>query len=360
LPPKNLDLDWKPRLPEDLNAGIGIVGAGAIVAGAHLPAYRMAGFNVVGITNRTRSRAEDLARKFDIPKVYDDLEDMLADERISIIDIAASPWAQFDLAVMAADAGRHILCQKPLHEELADAHRLVAAIDSSGVKVAVNQQLRWDARMRASRQIIDEGWLGTPTITTVYVSILNPWDLEFLAESRYQEIMYHSIHYFDTMRFLFGEPDRVYCSTGAPPGSDSTKETRSTTALEYDAGHTVLVHSSTDNPSGKNFARFRFEGTDGVISGDYDLFTGDVEGNPETLSLWSSHLPTKEWTEVFIPERRVPDAFIGPMASLMCAVEDDGTPDPSAEDNLNTIRLLHAIYESAREHQVVEMATFGV
>jgi predicted dehydrogenase len=64
--------------------------------------------------------------------------------------------------------------------------------------------------------------------------------------------------------------------------------------------------------------------------------------------------------EVFIPERRVPDAFIGPMASLMCSIEDDGTPDPSAEDNLNTIRLLHAIYESAREHQVIEMATFGV
>ena len=355
---KELNLEWNPRLPRDLNAGIGIVGAGAIVAGAHLPAYRLAGFNVVGITNRTRSRAEELAREFDIPNVYANLEDMLADDNISIIDIAVSPWAQFDLAVMAAEAGRHILCQKPLHEELDDARRLVQAIGSTGVKIAVNQQLRWDARMRATRQILDEGWLGKPTVATVNVSIFNPWDLEFLADSKYQEIMYHSIHYFDTMRFLFGEPDRVFCSTGTRQGTDSSKESRSTTVLEYAAGNTVLVHSSTDNPTGKNFAQFRFEGTDGVITGDYDLFTGGAEGNPEKLSVWSRHLPSSDWVEVFIPERRVPDAFIGPMASLMCSVEDDATPDPSAEDNLNTIRLLHAIHESARGHQVVELADF--
>ena len=69
-------------------------------------------------------------------------------------------------------------------------------------------------------------------------------------------------------------------------------------------------------------------------------------GSPETLSVWSSHLRSSEWVEVFIPERRVPDAFIGPMASLMCSAEDDGEPDPSAADNLNTIRLLHAIHQA--------------
>ena len=353
MTPTVLNLDWNPRLPRDMGRGIGIAGAGAIVAGAHLPAYRKAGFNVVGITNRTRSSAESLAEQFDIPNVYDDLDAMLANDAIEIVDIAVSPWAQFDLAVAAAQAGRHLLCQKPLHEELADARRLVDTVAATGVKLAVNQQLRWDGRMRAVRQLLDEGWIGAPTLGTINVHIHNPWDLLFMQTGKYQELMYHSIHYYDTIRYLFGEPARVFCSTGSEPPRGQGTETRSTTVFEYDSGPTVLVHCSTDNPTGKPLVTFRFEGADGVVSGDYDLFTGGG-GNPETLSIYSSRLEPDHATTVTIPERRVPDAFVGPMASLMCAIEDDTEPDPSGADNLNTLRLVHAAYRSAAEHRVVE------
>jgi predicted dehydrogenase len=347
-----LNLEWKPPVPRDLDRGIGIVGAGAIVAGAHLPAYRKAGFNVLGITNRTRSRAEALAAEFAIPHVYDDLDAMLANDAIEIIDIAVAPWTQYDLAVSAAQAGRHLLCQKPMHEELAEARSLVAAIAATGVKLAVNQQLRWDGRMRAVRQLLDEGWIGRPTLGTISVHINNPWNLPFLQESKYQELMYHSIHYFDTIRYLFGEPDRLFCSTGSEPPRGQGTETRSTSVLEYDGGPTVLVHCSTDNPTATPAVTFRFEGSEGLVSGDYDLFTGGG-GNPETLSIYSTKLGAEPATTVTIPERRVPDAFIGPMASLMCAIEDDTDPDPSGQDNLGTLRLVHAAYLSAAEHRVV-------
>ena len=350
MTPQELNLDWNPPLPRNMDRGIGIVGAGAIVA-----AYRKAGFNVAGITNRTRSRAEDLATEFDIPNVYDGLDAMLADDAIEIVDIAVAPWTQYDLAVTAARAGRHLLCQKPMHEELAEAQSLVDAIAATGVKLAVNQQLRWDGRMRAVRQLLDEGWIGSPTLGTINVHTNNPWDLVFLQESKYQELMYHSIHYLDTIRYLFGEPDRLFCSTGSEPPRGQGTETRSTTVLEYDSGPTVLVHCSTDNPTEEPLVTFRFEGSAGVVSGDYDLFTGGG-GNPETLSIYSKKLGANPATTVTIPERRVPDAFIGPMASLMCAVEDDTDPDPSGEDNLGTLRLVHAAYLSAAEHRVVEPA----
>ena len=61
--------------------------------------------------------------------------------------------------------------------------------------------------------------------------------------------MYHSIHYFDIIRYLFGEPARLFCSTGSEPPRSRGTETRSTTVLEYDSGPTVLVHCSTDNPT---------------------------------------------------------------------------------------------------------------
>lgn len=355
LTQKDLDLNWKPRLPRNLQRGIGIVGAGEIVAGAHLPAYKLAGFNVLGIANRTRDRAEKLAQQFNIPNVYNNLDEMLTNDAIEIVDIAVAPWVQYDLAVSAARAGKHLLCQKPLHEELHDAHRLVDIVTEQGVKLAVNQQLRWDGRVRAVHQILREGWIGFPTMGTINVFIHNPWNLVFMQSSKYQEIMYHSIHYLDTIRYLFGEPDRLFCSTGSKPSRGRGAETRSTTVLDYTGGQTVLVHCSTDNLTDKPLASFRFEGSDGVVTGEFDLFTGGG-GNPELLSIYSRKLDPSPSTTISIPERRVPHAFVGPMASLMCAIEDNADPDPSGMDNLGTLRLVHAAYTSAAEHRVIDLS----
>ena len=63
-------LDYKPRMPKRLDRGIGIVGAGGIVNYAHLPAYKKAGFRVVGILDKNREQAEKTARQHGIPKVY--------------------------------------------------------------------------------------------------------------------------------------------------------------------------------------------------------------------------------------------------------------------------------------------------
>ena len=64
------DLDFKPEMPRRLDHGIGIVGAGGVVNYAHLPAYAQAGFKVVGITDKSRERAEKTAADHKIPKVY--------------------------------------------------------------------------------------------------------------------------------------------------------------------------------------------------------------------------------------------------------------------------------------------------
>ena len=70
-------LDYKPRLPERMDRGIGMVGAGGIVNYAHLPAYKKAGFNVIGITDRNRERAERTAKDHGIAKVYATVDELL-------------------------------------------------------------------------------------------------------------------------------------------------------------------------------------------------------------------------------------------------------------------------------------------
>lgn len=354
---KELDIKYLPQMPANKSRGIGIVGAGAIITGAQLPAYKIAGFNVVGITNRTRSRAESAAKSFDIPNVYDNIEDMLSNDDIEILDIALTPDTQMDAVRIAAPTGRHFLCQKPLHEKPALAAQIVKMANEAGVKLAVNQQLRWDGRMRAVKYLFENGYLGEPTLATINVNIHNPFDLPWLGGD-HVEVMYHSIHYFDTIRYLFGEPDRIFSSGGKLSTQDRPGETRSTTILEYASGATVLVHSSSNNTMDTEYAEFRFEGTEGIVRGDFHLFSGAAKGNPRVLTYVSNSLDNRYTFDFHIPELRVPHAFIGPMASLMKAIEEDSTPDPSGEDNLHTVRLVNAIYRSMREHRAIEKSEF--
>ncbi len=74
-------LDYQPKMPRRMDRGIGIVGAGGIVNYAHLPAYKKAGFKVVGITDKNHEQAERTAKQHGIPKVYATVDELLRDWR---------------------------------------------------------------------------------------------------------------------------------------------------------------------------------------------------------------------------------------------------------------------------------------
>ena len=171
----NLDLDYLPVLGNKRDYGIGIIGAGGIVNAAHLPAYRKAGFKVVGLTDMERDKAEQTARRFEVSRVYDSVEALLEDPTVEIVDIAVPPWNQKDLVRQTTAAGKHLLCQKPLSNVYADAIEIVEMAEASGVKLAVNQQMRWDQAVRASRTLLNRGLLGDPASAVIDVSILTEW-----------------------------------------------------------------------------------------------------------------------------------------------------------------------------------------
>ena len=100
------DLKYVPDMPTDVKARkILIIGAGEIVRDSHLPAYKMAGYPVAGIYNRTVKKAQELADKFDIPKVYDDLDKLIADgiEMNAVFDIALP--AEYDCGCIKKTSG---------------------------------------------------------------------------------------------------------------------------------------------------------------------------------------------------------------------------------------------------------------
>jgi predicted dehydrogenase len=126
-------------VPPEHRRPIAIVGAGAIVDVAHLPAYRDAGLEVCGLVDLDRERAAEVAARHGVPNVYGDLDELLADERVEVVDIAVVPWAQPEVLGAVLAAGKHALAQKPFAPDLATGRDLVATARAAGVHVAVNQ-----------------------------------------------------------------------------------------------------------------------------------------------------------------------------------------------------------------------------
>lgn len=349
-------VDDAVTLPSKSDYGIGIIGCGGIVNYAHLPAYKAAGFRVLACFDRDPDAAERTARDHDIPHVAASIDELLGNAEIEVVDIAVTPWDQPAIAERVIAAGKHLLCQKPLADQYPVAVQLVALAERAGVKLAVNQQMRWDAGIAVAHQLIAQGALGVPADCRIEVSIRTPWHMwPWIAASERLEIMYHSIHYQDAMRFLFGDPVAVTSFHDRWPGQTEVGETRTLTVFHHPGDLRVTIDVNHHNWSDDSYARFRLLGTDGVISGTLGLLYDYPTGRVDTL-VYQPRRDPLTWHEAALSTRWIPDAFAGPMASLMAAIESGGEPLTSGADNLGTLRTVFAAYRSAAEGRTVSIS----
>lgn len=345
--------DWRISAGQGRELGIGIVGAGGIVQYGHLPAYQAAGLRVVAITDLDLDKARDVAARFGIPAVAASAEELVRTAGVDIVDIAVMPWDQPAIVAIATAAGRHILAQKPFALDLESARRMVDQAESAGVRLAVNQQMRWEPAIAAARSLVRQGAVGTVSNTEISVSVATPWHLwPWLAAAPRLEIMYHSIHYEDSLRSILGEPAWVTSVLGRYPGQgDVVGETRTTTILEYADGSQALVAVDHYDEHGTPYAELRIRGTEGAIEGTIGLLYDYPDGRVDTLELRRSGEAPRRFD--FENVRWIPDAFLGPMGDLMDAIATGREPITSGRDNLRTLAVADAIYRSAAERRSI-------
>jgi predicted dehydrogenase len=350
-------LDYQPRLPQKTGYGIGIIGAGQIVNQAHLPAYRKAGFRVLAITDLNRAAAQETAQHFEIPRVCDSVQELLSAPEIEIVDIATPARENPPLAAKALAAGKHVLVQKPMAETLIEAERMVGAAREANRKLAVNHQMRWSPCVRAASDLLRRHLFGEVVEFRIDVSIRTNWGAwPWLRALPYPELYYHTIHYLDTIRGWFGDPSRIYASLATHPQSGCEGPTRTYAVLEYPDSlrGAVLVNHHTMAPEDDWVARFVIEGTDGRCEGTMGLLLNYPVGRSDLLTFSHRTLFPKGAVRLELEGRWFPDAFIGPMTSLMNAITENTQAETSGEEILGTLRLTEAFRESDRSGQAIK------
>ena len=354
--------DWRVTaelpMPARRDYPIAIVGAGGIVNDAHLPAYRKAGFNVVGIYDMRVDKATATAARYGIPTVYASLDELLAGSA-AIVDVAVPARENHAIATRVARAGKALLLQKPLAEDIATAEAIVAIVEEAGIVAAVNQQARWMPAALAMRELIRRGLLGEVYQVSFLINVLTPWELwPWIVAGETVEVMYHSIHYLDTIRALLGrEPRLVFADGSTVPGFATKGETRTTIQLIFDGEVRASVVDTHHNIGGLDdqYAVFRIEGTEGSAVAELGLLKNYPTGVPDSFRYMSRRLQPETWITPHLAGSWFPDAFIGTMASVMRGIEGvPGAPETAVRDNLGTLRVVLAAYRSMAERRAID------
>jgi predicted dehydrogenase len=148
---------------------VGVLGAGAWARGAHLPGYKRDDrCEVVAIADPVVERAHEFAAEFGIPHVYDAHAPLITRADIDLVDVCTPSATHFELSWAALQAGKHVLCEKPVAYDYRDTRRAAELARSKGLKTKLGFTFRYSPAMQYMKTLIDEGFVGTPFIFNGY------------------------------------------------------------------------------------------------------------------------------------------------------------------------------------------------
>lgn len=313
------------------------------------------GCECVALCNRTRDKAESLGRDFGIHAIYDDFEEMLRHEEIDFVDIVTGVEQHAVMAQLAADRGLPVVCQKPLASDYASAAAMVNHARHRGTLLLVNENWRWQPQIRAFSTALKTAPLGK--IWRAHINYSNSFPVfenqPFLRDLERFILMDIGTHILDVMRFLFGEAETVYARTHSV--SLGIKGEDAASALfQMRNGMTVYANMSyASRVRGERFPEvfITVEGEDASVSLDFDF---NIHLVTKTGTSTTRHPPPfYSWADTRYAV--VHASIVATQGNLLAGLCGELLPETTGADNLKTLQLVFACYESARTNQVIKL-----
>jgi predicted dehydrogenase len=148
---------------------VAVVGAGRWAQRAHIPGWqRDPRVEVVALSDTDPDALKTAGEKFGVDRLVTDYRDLLADDSIDLIDVATANHAHFEISEAALQAGKHVLCEKPVHHDFRETQRLSDLARAKGLKTKLGFTFRYAPAVQYARSLIDAGFVGTPYIFNGY------------------------------------------------------------------------------------------------------------------------------------------------------------------------------------------------
>lgn len=306
---------------------------------------------LVGVCDRIRERADAAAGRLGVPAFYDAgaMLDALAPDVCDVCTAGVENGGDhFEPTIQALDAGCHVLCEKPIHNEIAPAEAMVERARELGRCLGVNFNHRFTPAARLARRWVEDGLIGTQLFVNMAMWIKNPNET-----SPYYMIKALNPHSVDIMRYLAGDIEQVHCFATRAPG----REIWSTMSMnvKFTSGAVGHLTGSYDIERGHPMERCEVAGVDGrlVIDDMWREATLFPAGNPEKRVYTNP---------VFGGYREFRDTFAERLRTFIREVEAGVQPeaiDGSGADGLAAQKVLQAAIESLKTGAVVDVASLA-
>lgn len=329
---------------------VGIIGAGRIgKVHAETLAYRVPQAAPAAIADTNRAMAQDVAKRCGIAQVASDAEEILSDPKIDAVLICSPTDTHAELVVRAAQAGKHIFCEKPIDHGLAKIDRALAAVQKAGVKFQVGFNRRFDANFARVRRAVTEGEIGTPHLMHIISRDPGPPPIAYIKVSG-GIFLDMTIHDFDMARFLIGdEVDSVYTAGAVKVDPEIGKAGDLDTALivmQFKNGVIATIDNSRKAVYGYD-QRVEILGSAGMIA------TGNNYPNQAIVSTATAvqrDLPLNFFME------RYTESFVSEMQSFVSAVLEDKPTQVTGTDGRVAVVMGLAARKSYDEKRPVRLA----
>jgi myo-inositol 2-dehydrogenase/D-chiro-inositol 1-dehydrogenase len=332
---------------------VGIIGAGRIAnVRAGILAFRLPEAAPLMITDVDPKLARETAERYGIPHVVERSEQILADPRIDAVLICSSTGTHAELIRVAAQAGKHIFCEKPIDFDLAKIDRALAAVEKAAVKLQIGFNRRFDTNFARVRKAVESGEIGTPHLLHIVSRDPAPPPISYVKVSG-GLFLDMTIHDFDMARFLMAdEVEEIYTAAGVMVDQEIGKAGDLDTAvivLRFSRGAIGTIDNSRQAVYGYD-QRVEILGSQGAIA------TENRYPNQAVISTATS--VRKDLPLNFFMDRYA-DSFTSELRAFVEAViEDKPTPVTGMDGRVPVVMAL-AARKSHEEHCPVRLARAG-
>ncbi len=341
--------------------GVALAGAG-MVSGAHADSIlELDSTDLKVVYSRTEARAKKFADSYSVPWTCDYGEIIKRDD-VDIVDITTAPWRHADMGIAAAEAGKHVIVEKPMDVSLEKCGMLIDACRKNNVKLAVIFQNRYKKAVRRVKNYCDSGGLGTLLYAGAHVKWYRPQEYYDGDDWRGQKktegggvVFGQAGHSLDLLMWIFGPVEEVYARTAATPVHRHIDvEDLGIVSLKFKNGALGALEAATSLYPGMS-ERIELHGTRGTIvieQGRIKMWEiknpgpGDAPGDVEEETGTGARDPMAfpiTWHKLQIED--------------MCrAIDEDREPEINGYEGRKLNSVCRCIYQSAESNSPVAVA----
>ncbi|MCY3722034.1 MAG: inositol 2-dehydrogenase [Candidatus Poribacteria bacterium] len=327
--------------------GVGVIGSGRIGAlhiehlAQHIPEAEL-----ISVCSLDAPGVESLAKQFNIPKTTDDYTALLADPQIEAILVASATNTHVEMSQAAAQAGKHVFCEKPISLNLEQINETLAIVERAGVKFQVGFNRRFDASFVRVREAVASGEIGEPHIMRITSRDPAPPPIEYVKVSG-GIFLDMTIHDFDMARYLLGdEVIEVYAIGGVrvdPKIGEAGDIDTAVITLRFRNGVIATIDNSREAVYGYD-QRVEVFGSKGMVTA----------ANPpiNTVTFSGSEGTRAASPPYFFVERYKP-AFLSELRAFFACIQEDTPPPVTGNDGRAPVVIGFAALKSLRENRPV-------